>query len=466
MLVDVLQDWGAVEVTALDVYSRMFKIGQGYIQAVNEPAGQYKANPLGYYKDDVNEPGHYRILFEDTFAEVLEELQSAKGFAILNGITYFGRRNVADHASKMYAMIFDLDGVTDDSLVAFLSGASSKVGVYPEPNYIILSGHGIHLYYFFDEPLELFPYIKLQLKDLKYELTRKMWNRYTSTIDKPQVQGINQGFRVIGSRTKSDALEPVARAFSYREDAYTLDELCQYVDEEHRVNQQRLWRESRYTLDEAKVKFPEWYQKVVVEKNHERTSYWQISEKVHGDNPYALYDWWLRKIKSGATYGHRYFAIMCLAIYAIKCQVPYDRLEKDALDLVPFLHGLNPSKPFCVKDVKSALECYDLRYSTFPIKDIVELSQIPIKENDRNYRTRYEHLWADYWYLKNGRRKKNPCKENRQTTLEDMRAAGEIPGRPNKENIVREWRKEHLDGRKIDCHRDTGLSRVTIDKWW
>src|SRR5699024_36080 len=32
-------------------------------------------------------------------------------------------------------------------------------------------------------------------------------------------------------------------------------------------------------------------------------------------------------------------------------------------------------------------------------------------------------------------------------------------GRPEKSKIVAEWRKLHPEGRKIDCERDTGLSR-------
>ena len=39
-------------------------------------------------------------------------------------------------------------------------------------------------------------------------------------------------------------------------------------------------------------------------------------------------------------------------------------------------------------------------------------------------------------------------------------------GRNPKANIVQQWRLENPEGRKIECHRDTGLSRVTIDKWW
>ena len=39
-------------------------------------------------------------------------------------------------------------------------------------------------------------------------------------------------------------------------------------------------------------------------------------------------------------------------------------------------------------------------------------------------------------------------------------------GRPDKEKIVEEWRNAHPDGKKIDCERETGLSRPTVLKWW
>ena len=33
-------------------------------------------------------------------------------------------------------------------------------------------------------------------------LTRQIWNKFTSTIKEPQMQGILQGFRVVGSGSK------------------------------------------------------------------------------------------------------------------------------------------------------------------------------------------------------------------------------------------------------------------------
>lgn len=101
--------WGGVEVTAMDVYSDIFNLGYNEIQKENEAPGEFKANPLGYFRNNDSPKGHYRVMFDDTFEKTLKELQEAD-FAILNGLTYFGRKNVQEHASTMRAMIFDLDG--------------------------------------------------------------------------------------------------------------------------------------------------------------------------------------------------------------------------------------------------------------------------------------------------------------------------------------------------------------------
>jgi len=39
-------------------------------------------------------------------------------------------------------------------------------------------------------------------------------------------------------------------------------------------------------------------------------------------------------------------------------------------------------------------------------------------------------------------------------------------GRPMKQDIVAAWQLAHPDGKKIDCERETGLSRHTVLKWW
>ena len=464
MFEDILKKWNGYEVTPMEAYTDIFRLGEGYLQRDGEAAGDFKSNPVGYYRRAGEEKGHFRILFEDTFEEVLRELQEADGFAILNGITYFGRRNLQQRASKMFAMIFDLDGVTDKTLNAFLSG--SIVGdVYPLPNYIALSGHGVHLYYTFEEPVSLYPYTKIQLKELKYALTQRMWNKYTSTEEKPQMQGINQGFRVLGGRTKEGSPEPRVRVFRMNTHPFSLDQLCNYVPRESRMDKEKLWKESKYTLAEAKRRFPEWYEKVVV-RGDKSQEYWDIAGKVHGDNPYALYDWWKKQILEGATYHHRYFAIMCLAIYGAKVEKDYDDVLQDALELVPVLNAIQPADPFTDADCLAALECYDDRYRTFPIRDIEKIAGISIPRNKRNGRRQGEHLQADYWKNEKGRREVNPCKQNRELALQDMRENGEIKGRPTAEQKVAAYRAEHPEASVSAVARALGLSRTTVYKWW
>ena len=79
------------------------------------------------------------------------------------------------------------------------------------------------------------------------------------------------------------------------------------------MDEDKLFKESKMSLSEAEKKYPEWYEKVIVNKDR-TTKKWDIQGKVHGDNPTALYDWWLDNIKTGAVYSHRYFCVICLVI--------------------------------------------------------------------------------------------------------------------------------------------------------
>lgn len=443
MLEDLIRRYGGVEVSAMDVYSDIFHLGDHEIQQDGENPGSFKANPVGYWKNKDKQKGHYRILFEDTFEEVLKELQEAD-FSLLNGLTYFGRKNLQENASKMYAMIIDYDGVTDQLLNNFLHGAFVKeYDIYPLPNYIALSGHGIHLYYLFENPISLYPNIKLQLKAFKYAIIEKIWNMYTSEDEKKQFQGINQGFRVIGGKTKIDGVR--VRAFRMQAHPYTLAELGKYIPEESRVDEKKLWKESRMTIQEARKKYPEWYEKKVVRK--ESRSYWQCKEN--------LYQWWIEKIKAGATYRHRYFSIMCLAIYGVKCGKRKEDVEADALSLVPFLNDINPEEPFTEQDVYSAMECFDMKYCTFPINDIVKISGIPIEKN---------------------KRRKKPLKRDDGTAFKAARMIQELQdpegkwrnkeGRPSVEDQILMYLYEHPEATKKQIKEDTGISYPTIRKYY
>lgn len=98
-LESVLLEYGASEVSAMDVYSDIFQLGYGFIQTEGEPGGLHKANPIilgsfgGHYDSDgklVGDRRRRRILLEDTFEDTLAEFRDAN-WAITNGLTYWGR---------------------------------------------------------------------------------------------------------------------------------------------------------------------------------------------------------------------------------------------------------------------------------------------------------------------------------------------------------------------------------------
>ena len=439
----------------MDVYSDIFQLGYGFIQTEGELGGLHKANPIilgsfgGHYDSDgklVGDRRRRRILLEDTFEETLAEFRDAN-WAITNGLTYWGRANTADAQSKMCAMIFDLDGQDDGTLTAFLYNCRSDYPVYPEPNYIILSGHNVHLYYVLEEPADLYPNTKSLLKDMKYHLTDRMWNKYTSREwEHPQHQGINQGFRVIGGKTKDGG---TVRAFRVNTHPFSLEELNDFLPPEQQVDLSKKWRETRYTLEQAKERFPEWYEKVIV--NGERADgSWDAKED--------LYNWWLRKIRAGATFSHRYFCLMALAIYAVKCGITdRERVKADMDSLVPFLDSVDTEHPFGNDhEVENALECLDLRYKKFPIKDLERISGIAIPKNKRNYRKQPQHME----YL-NGLRKmrRDVLGEN------EYENSGRPKGSGEKRELIRSYAREHPDANHSDIAKALGVSRSTVIKW-
>lgn len=390
------------------------------------------------------------IVFDD-----LKELEAAQGaeFAVTSPVSYRGRNRTAANAHHLWGFCIDLDGVGMDQLRDLLFQIQN--GVLPEPTYLVNSGHGFHVYYLLEEPIPLHKYLHQPLNNLKHGLTSIVWNAYTSNIapEKRQYQGIFQGFRMPGTQSKLGKRYPVV-AFRTG-NKHTIPYLNDFVEDKYQLTE---WNEYRLPLEEAKVKYPEWYQKVVVEGNKHRTK-WDIAGKVHGDNPHALYDWWLDKLKAGAFDGNRYNCIATLMTYGVKCDVPKEKVLNDALELVPWLNSLTekPKNAFTEKDVYDACTYFDDSYATYSIKAIEARTQIQIERNKRNGQKQADHL-EEARAIRDIRMKRQGRKWDENN--------GRPKGSGEKSEIVERWRLQHPDGRKIDCERETGLSRHTVLKWW
>ena len=237
-----------------------------------------------------------RYTITDELSELSEVFDT--DFTIMSPLSYFGRRRCGKNARYLYAMVFDLDGVEMPQLRDTLHQMNKDI--LPQATFVVNSGTGLHLYYVLQEPIPMYPHNQKCLKELKYSLTRQIWNRYTSTIKEPQVQGILQGFRVVGSGSKLGREYPVA---AYRLGGrVTIEELLEFIPDSNGEQQQilGLMKKGRLSLVEAKEKYPDWYERRIVKK--ERRGRWTVKRD--------LYDWWLHRIEDEIRVGHRFYGIM------------------------------------------------------------------------------------------------------------------------------------------------------------
>ena len=433
-------------VTPREFYRDMFPEGW------QERAGVEERKPnaifsIGYTNEATKAKNKIRyarnvLLFDEL--EGLEDVLNTPGaeFVLSSAITYSGRKRTSNNAYHLWGITIDLDGVQMHNLKDLLYQIQNKV--IPEPTYIVNSGNGMHVYYLFEEPIPLYRHLHKPLKALKHGLTNMVWNAYTSSIppEKRQFQGIFQGFRAVGSASKLGKRYPVV-AFKTGTKR-TLQYLNEYVSSIYQVDYNEF---THLTIDEARAKYPEWYEKRVVQK--QKASRW-VNDK-------RLYFWWINQMRNGAFDGNRYHCVSALFAYAIKCNIPPEKALQDALELVPWLNTLTEhnDNDFTEQDVHDAFAFCKQEYVTLSIDAIEAKTRIRIDRNKRNGRRQAAHLGRaravqDFddpegnWRNKNGRPK----------------------GSGTAHEAVATWREQNPDGTKAECNRATMLDPKTIRKWW
>lgn len=418
------------ELAPKEFYRRLFGVGN-----LSEENGEDEYKLHGTILDLTNEDStpHYE-LWNDLKA--IEKVQGAGYFAAMAPCSYIGFKRTNGNARQLFALAIDLDYLKKNGVPSLFSQIDYLEAI-PRPTYIVCSGNGLHLYYQFERPIPCYEYNRTKLMHYKAELTRTIWNSYvTEHFAKPEIESVFQPMRIVGSGTKDGA---IVRAFETGENVTT-----QYLDTFVGPNYQigNLEKRSSMPLSFWRLHDPEWYNERVQEKRPRK--YWTCNR--------GLYDKWLQRVRKEAIVNHRYFAVMALAIYAIKSGVPYEELERDAYSLVPRLDALTleENNHFTENDVKSALRAYNERYKTFPRYWIEQLCAISIPENRRNGRTQEEHLELARMARDQRQRKKGATWN----------------GRKSKGHIVQEWRLNNPEGKKADCIRDTGLSKPTVYKYW
>lgn len=432
------------EVEPVAFYREIFPVGSFQEKGNTE---RKSGNGILTYK---NEEGHHwhKLIFDD-----LAEIPNwyGKEDVYIRSASFIGKNTKNENASMIHALVFDLDGQEIKELRMVMQFMRKGTNI-PKATFVVLSGHGLHLYYVLKQPIRATMNNIRKLNKLKEGMTKLIWNRYTSNIEKIQFQYCLQGFRMVGSASKMGKRYPV-RAYRFSDEHYTIEELVAWIPKLKEWDEYRIDMTERDTVpkDTAKKLWPDWYEYRI---NQGKSSKWSVKRD--------LYDWWKGKIIENATYGHRYFCLMCLAIFAIKCDVSEEELKRDALALVPILDKLSddadPKSRFTEEDALCALHGYRDNFKTWGRDKLALVSAIPMPANKRNYLTQREHL-----EIARGIRDIRMKQKGKSDWREGN---GRPKGSGTKEEQVKVWRLANPNGKKIECERELGLSRHTVLKWW
>lgn len=431
------------EVSGYDFYKYLFPN--------NENAGEFntdfsKPNAIYLYQDEKDQEEkrrlRRRIMLNDTWENDYKSYVKGNPLTLCSGLSYRKRANKITNAQQMRALIIDLDGVGAgelENLFLRFGKPPATIRSLPIPTFLVMSGSGLHVYYVFKEPVDLYPNIKIQMKSLKYDLTFKIWEyKATSKEKQIQYQSINQAFRMVGSM--NDKYGTPVKAFRVGEEV-TLEYLNQYVKDDNKVDINKPFKPSKMTKAEAKEAYPEWYQRVVVEKKP-KLKKWDIK----GKQGYALYEWWKKQVGE-IRGGHRYYYLMCLAIYACKCDVPKKQLKEDMAVMFDELKGVEHGNPLTEYDIESALEAYDKEYYNFTIADIEKLTDVRIKRNKRNHRKQEQHI------------------KIMNAVREVTHPNGTWRGDTSKEILVKKYIKDNPADNPTQIAKALNISRTTVYKY-
>ena len=419
--------------------------------------------------------------------KAVAQFGSTKSDFFIAPMSYLGRRRTKERERWMYACIVEVDHPRTD----IIDGHRRQTGVeqliqewtdtdngYPMPSACVCSGTGLHLIYLLNRPYPIQEHeVQRRWDVFRMHFTMRIWNE-TVTKECIQVENHCQSFRLVGSRTKKDQL---VEAFWLSKKRYTIDELFSIIPYEPEPMEQRederepdfwnRWYNAHFKprewmktekkpmpklhqadrplspkLQEAKEKWPEWFQARIVEKQPpKQPGQWTCNR--------GLYDWFLREAKKNPYVGSRYHRIHALAEFAVKCGISYDELKRDAYELYCQFREVDMSQPFTYAEYVQARDEYFSTEAHKSTREWIE-TNTGVEMNPpakRNGRTKADHL-----HRVNQQRKQH----------HDQMGEPYGGGRPTKQMIVQQWRAENPQGKKVECIRETGLTKPTVYKWW
>lgn len=409
-----------------------------------------------------------------------------------------------------------------DSLFEFLNSRPDLM-----PNYLMLSGTGIQLWYVFGQSIPLLS--KVAPRRAKYDrFIKHLYSYFDERLPKNRFKvdkacgAYNHAFRAPGSPSKlgyparlfvlggtkrkmidpialsnsiGDSLEPYdvgewdSELFARLTGASTGDgrekpateKQLEYINKLHDtgcVDDEVFGKAADMTIADADavIKHAEGLFTRVL--HYRETSGHIVTSSGHTvrlkSRNRGLYDYTLKRIYEETKPGSRYMSMFVLAGIAYNCNVSKSAVEHDFEALMDSEWGHKPSptdgKPITQQDIKSALSGYNPIGCLRPkemIEDVLGWSYGPSAK--RNGRNRHEHLWED-WYVEDvdGSQKKvvNTARENRRLASSKSRDCAASVKRESSLRRLSNYLQEYPSASKRSACKELSMSRTTVTKYW
>lgn len=374
--------------------------------------------------------------------ELYALIDKSDNFCMISPISYIGKSRNIENARYLYALCIEVDYIKPKSgLNELIYSWEREYMPIPKPTYIVCSGNGLHIYYVFERPIPLWKNVYISLNEAKKYLTPRLWTSFVTTAyENIQYESLNQPFRCVGTVTKGGSY---AMAFEIGEKV-SIEYMNRFLPDDKKIEN---FYKASCSLEQAAELYPDWYQKRIVEGK----------PRGHYNRYKPIYFDWIKKILEGAEVGKRYNCLENLCSLAVQCQIEPEQVERDCRMVAERLEQLTDDEDnhFTEYDVICALKTYytaDEKAYRRRIDFISKKTGIVLIPNRRNGQ-------PQAWHLEDMRTKKANMKRRGQSFKNSE-------GRPSKGRIVYEWRQQHPEGKKIECERETGLSRPTVLKWW
>lgn len=446
--------------------------------------------------DDSDDNGTYKVLSRDD----LLLLQEGRSDVFISPSTFIHGCYRRTLMQDLYAFVIDIDDVKPH-VINHIIGQNCYGATF-----VVNSGQGIHLYFSLVEPV---PYYKKNRKELQQVYTRLYARIKDSIMADVDWHSLIQPFRMPGSKTK---LGVPAVAFRCGE-PWSIFDLAKELNMDFTGTIERgpvIEFQEDYN-DEKRKKQTGRFCPVcgceLVLRESERGSFVGCSgyprctykEDLEGNRienrkrkrtriNQSFYDYCLARVMNETKEGNRYMSMVGLTMVAYKSGIEKNQVAEDLEKLMEHfnLKG-SQMKP---KEIDKALRAYNHKAVitssekleqmfgwTFSkkhkiIKEATSIDwdklQKEINENEQ-LRNNLEEAGV---LNENGTVNKRRYSLRRARMLRDQNQAergqswNQNAGRKNKSYIVRDWKESHPGGTKAACIRETGLSKMTVYKWW